>query len=46
MAVEGKLWESLTIEDQSELLLALVESDNPVNLISQTEMKKKHQKWL
>ena len=46
MAVEGKLWESLTIEDQHELLLALEESDNPENLISQTEMKKKHQKWL
>jgi hypothetical protein len=46
MAVEGKLWESLTVEDQSELILALVESDNPENLISLTEMKKKHQKWL
>lgn len=45
-AVEGKLWSNLTIEDQNELLLALEESDNPENLISQEEMKKKHQKWL
>jgi len=44
--VEGNLLESLTIEDQSELILALVESDNPDNLISHAEMKKKHQKWL
>jgi hypothetical protein len=45
-AVESKLWSNLTIEDQKELLLALEESDNPENLISQDEMKKKHQKWL
>jgi len=45
-AKEGKLWENLTIEDQEELLFALKESDNPENLISQAEMKKKHQKWL
>lgn len=45
-AVEGKLWSNLTIEDQKELLLALEESDNPENLISLDEMKKKHQKWL
>ena len=45
-AKEGKLWSNLTIEDQKELLLALEESDNPENLISQDEMKKKHQKWL
>ena len=45
-AIEGKLWSNLTIEDQKELLLALEESDNPENLISQDEMKKKHQKWL
>ena len=45
-AVESKLWSNLTIEDQKELLLALEESDNPENLISLDEMKKKHQKWL
>ena len=45
-AKEGQLWKSLTMGDQKELLLALEESDNPENLISQAEMKKKHQKWL
>lgn len=45
-AEEGKLWENLTIEDQEELLFVLKESYNPENLISQSEMKKKHQKWL
>lgn len=45
-ANEGQLWEGLTNQEKEELLLALEESDNPENLISQDEMKKKHQKWL
>lgn len=45
-ANEGQLWERLTNQEKEELLLALEESDNPENLISQEEMKKKHQKWL
>jgi len=43
---EGQLWNCLTIEDQEELLLVLEESEDPNNLISHDEMKKKHQKWL
>lgn len=45
-AKEGKLWDSLTIEDKEELLLALRESEDPNNLISHDEMKKKHQSFL
>jgi len=36
----------LKIEDQEELILTLEESEDPKNLISHDEMKKKHQKWL
>ncbi len=43
---EGKLWNRLTQQEQEELLLALEESDNHKNLISQDEIKNKHQKWL
>ena len=43
---EGQLWEKLTNKDKEELLLALEESEDPENLISHEEMKKKHQKWL
>jgi hypothetical protein len=45
-AKEGQLWEKLTNKDKEELLLALEESEDPENLISHEEMKKKHQKWL
>ncbi len=45
-AKEGQLWEKLTIKDKKELLLALEESEDPENLISHEEMKKRHQKWL
>ena len=44
-AKEGKLWENLAIEDKEELLLALRESEDPNNLISHDEMKKKHQSF-
>ena len=43
---EGKLWSSLTEKEQEELNLAFKESENPDNLISQEEMRKKHKKWL
>ena len=41
-AKEGRLWERLTIQEREELLLALEESEDPKNLISHDEMKKKH----
>jgi hypothetical protein len=43
---EGQLWERLTNLEKEELLLSLDESNNPENLISHEEIKKKHQKWL
>ena len=45
-AKDGQLWERLTNQEREELLLALEESEDPKNLISHDEMKKKHQKWL
>ena len=45
-AIVGQLWNDLTQQEQKELLLALEESENPKNLISQEEMRKKHAKWL
>jgi uncharacterized protein YaaW (UPF0174 family) len=43
---EGQLWNRLTEDEQDELLMTLEESENPENLISHEEMKKKHKKWL
>ena len=43
---EGQLWNRLSNYEQEELLLSLEESENPENLISHDEMKKKHDKWL
>jgi hypothetical protein len=43
---EGKLWEKLTDEERNELLLAFEESEEDDNLISNRDMKKKHEKWL
>jgi len=45
-AKEGQLWSRLTKQEQEELLSTLEESENPENLISHEEMKKKHKKWL
>ena len=45
-AQEGKLWNKLSIDQQSELLTALEEIKNPENLISHSKMKTKHSKWL
>ncbi len=43
---EGKLWKGLTKKEREELYLAFEESENPENLISHKEMRKKHEKWL
>ena len=43
---EGKLWSRLTDAEQEELILADLESNDPKNLISKTEIEKKHKKWL
>ncbi len=43
---EGCLWNSLTYQEQEELLLTLEESKNQENLINQEEMREKHKKWL
>jgi len=45
-AKEAKLWERLTNQEREELLLTLEECEDPKNLISHDEMKKKHQKFL
>lgn len=45
-SADGQLWSRLTIDEQEELLLSDLESENPDNLISQKEMLKKHKKWL
>ena len=43
---EGKIWSRLTDAEQEELILADLESKDPKNLISKTEIEKKHKKWL
>ena len=43
---EGQLYEQLTDEEKNVLLLAEEESNDPANLISYNQQKKKHQKWL
>ncbi len=43
---EGKLWSRLTDAEQEELILADLESNDPNNLISKTEIENKHKKWL
>jgi len=40
------LWDALSKEQQEELLLSDEESNDPSNLISHEEMKKRHSKWL
>jgi hypothetical protein len=41
-----RLWNNLTPEEQSEVLLSLKESQDQNNLISNDEVKKQHRKWL
>lgn len=43
---DGKLWGRLSDEEQDELIRADIESDDLSNLISHTEIQKKHKKWL
>lgn len=43
---EGSLWTKLSAEEKHELLETEKESHNVDNLISHTEMKAKHNKWL
>ena len=45
-SINGQLWSRLSSEEQDELLLSDIESDDPNNLISQSEIQKKHSKWL
>ncbi len=43
---EGQLYAQLTNEQKDVLMLADEESNDPANLISHNEQKKKHKKWL
>lgn len=43
---DGNLLKYLTKEELQELFLAEEESENPYNLISNDDQKKKHKKWL
>jgi len=43
---DGKLWTRLTAEEQEELIQADIESKDPSNLISHSEIQKKHKRWL
>ena len=43
---DGKIWGRLSQEEQEELIKADIESNDPSNLISHTEIQKKHTKWL
>ena len=43
---EGQLYDQLTSEQKNILMLAEEESNDPANLISYNDQKKKHQKWL
>ena len=43
---DGKLWNKLSKDETEELLLANEESENPDNLISHEDIKKKYAKWL
>ncbi len=42
----GKLWDSLTSEERDELILSYDESFDANNLVSHSEVKKQHTKWL
>jgi len=43
---QGQLWNTLSAQEQEELLQADLESMDDRQLISGEEMKKKHIKWL
>ena len=42
----GELWNTLSPEEQEELLLSYEESLDPNNLVSHNDVKKQHAKWL
>lgn len=42
----GKLWKSLSPDEQEELMLSNKESFLPNNLINHEDVKKQHDKWL
>ena len=42
----GKLWNLLSEDQKSELLISYDESFNSENLIDNSEVTKKHSKWL
>jgi hypothetical protein len=42
----GQIWNTLTEEQQQEVLLAYDESFDEKNLISHEEVKRQHEKWL
>lgn len=43
---DGKLWARLSVEEQEELVRSDIDSNDPANLIPQSEIQKKHNKWL
>jgi len=43
---DSHLWSRLSVEEQEELKLIEKQSHDPGNLIPQTEITKKHKKWL
>lgn len=42
----GELWAALSHDEQQELLLSNEESKDPKNLVSHSDVKKQHDKWL
>lgn len=42
----GELWNSLTTEEQEELMVSYKESFAPENQIAHEDVKKQHVKWL
>ncbi|MPM27950.1 hypothetical protein SDC9_74467 [bioreactor metagenome] len=45
-STDGNLWEKLSAKEQSELLLSFEESEDEINLIPYSEIRKKYEKWL
>ncbi|MDA3910019.1 MAG: hypothetical protein PF448_01515 [Bacteroidales bacterium] len=43
---DGKLWGRLSVKEQETLLRTVEEIEKPNHVISHSEMKKKHEKWL
>ncbi|NTW33100.1 MAG: hypothetical protein HGB12_10825 [Bacteroidetes bacterium] len=43
---DTQLWSRLSLEEQEELMLIEKQSHDPENLISHSEVSKKHKKWL